>query len=456
MALAPLATEYANRAGGPQQSLNNMYVEKTPQGPRQFSVRGRPGLVPVATLGFGPVYWVEYAAGARYVHSGSAIFRNDTQIGTVASGGTRQVAKSESQLAFTSGGKGYVVEYLDSPTTVAMITDPDLPDVSGVVFGPQARFYFPNTGSGQFHYSAIGDATTIDGLGFANAEADPDPITRGALIGGSLLWFGPESIENHQGTTDTAEPTVRVKELTANVGCNSPYSISPLDNGRLFFVGNDEGGLGVYLTEGGHPQRLSTPSIDQALSSATADQIAETTGCSVVIEGHAWYVFNIPGLQSFAYDVSTKLWAEWSSYDLENFRIRTGNNGVFGDESGGLWSFSGSAYADGSDPLVRVCSAFLPVETRQRCNVLTLECATGVGTPTGQGTNPVVDHRYTDEVTGDFTEWLATDLGAEGDRSVRATWRQEGMMIAPGRYEEFRCSDPVPFACYGLSVNDRP
>lgn len=456
MPSAQLATEYANRSGGPRQSLCNMYVEKTTQGPRQFALRGRPGLVSVTTLGEGPVYWVEYAGGARYVQSGNAIFRNNGQIATVMSGGTRQVTKSESQLVFTSGNRAYVVEYLDTPSTVSTITDPSLPDVSGVIFGPQARFYFPNTGTGQFHYSAIGDATTIDDIGFANAEADPDPITRGAMCGGSLLWFGEETIENHQGTTDIAEPTVRVKELTANVGCYSPYSISALDNGRLFFVGNDEAGVGVYTTEGGHPQRISTATIDEALESATEGQIAEITGCSVVREGHSWYVISIPGQTSFAYDVSTKLWAEWASYDLETFRLRTGNNGVFGDGTGGLWTFSGTAYADGTDPLVRVCSAFLAVEQRQRCSVLTLECSTGVGTPTGQGSDPVVEHRYTDEVTGDWTDWMAADLGAEGDRMVRASWWQEGLMEPPGRYQEFRCSDPVPFVCNGLSVNERP
>ena len=453
MPLVPLATEYAARSDGPVQRLFNMYVEKTPQGPRPFMVRGRPGLVSVASLGPGPVHWIEYANGSRYIQSGPRIYRDDTQISTVPEGGTQQVAKSEAQLVFTSGGEAYVIQYDTAPDTVTQISDPDLPAVSGVIFGPQARFYFPNEGLGQFHYSAIGDATVIDGLAFANAEADPDPIIRGAMLGGNLMWCGPESIENHQGTTDIAEPTIRVRELTQTKGTQSPFSVVTLDNG-LFFVGDDEGGRGVFRTDGGIPPRISSPTIDAHLEAS--DDLGAVTAFALVKEGHSWYVVNIPGQGSFAYDIATQSWAEWGSYEEPLFRIRTGTNGVYGDTYGNLYTFSATTHADGADPLIRVCAAFLPVERRQRCNVVTLECATGVGTSEGQGASPVAEQRYTDEVTGDWTDWDATDLGALGDRALRAAWWQLGLMAPPGRYMEFRCSDPVPFICAGLSVNARP
>lgn len=456
LALASLSSEYAYRADGPRASLLNMFREDTPQGPRQFSLRGRPGLVLNASLGTGQVYWVEEAGGARYANVGNSIYRNGTLIGAVSAGGTRQVAKSESQLVFTAGGNAYVVQYDTTPSVLSQITDSDLPAVSGVFFAPNGRFNYPHLDeAGRYSFSAVGDATTIDGLDFATAESDPDTITRGCVLGDNVLFFGPRSIENHRPTSDPDAPLVRNQGLTQTIGCESPYAIVLMDN-ELFFPGLENGGRAIYRTGGGIPVRVSTPSIDAHLEAISSEQLAELTAFSVVAQGHSWYVVNVPGQGSFAIDRKTQGWAQWSSYERDVFRVRTGSNGVYGGDDGKLYTFSPSVYDDNGAPLIRVCAAFLPVTSRGRCNVLNLECSTGVGLSTGRGSEPVVEHRFTDEVTGDWTDWEAGELGVQGDRAVRVSWPQQGLMHPPGRYEEFRCSDPVAFVANGVTVNARP
>lgn len=454
MPLIPPSTEYAHRSEGPRSALTNMYAEESQQGPRSVTLRGRPGLVSVAELGEGPIWFVEYAGADRYVLSGRELYRNSTLIGTVSKGGTRQAAKSEAQFVFTSGGKAYVVDYLDTPGTVAQITDADLPSVSGVLFA-NGRFFYPTEGSGEYHWSAIADAKVIEGLSFATAEADPDAITRGMILGDSVLWFGSNSIESHRPTASPAAPLVRNSGLTQMKGCESPYSIALADN-SLFFIGRDEGGRSVYRTDGGIPLKVSTATIDARLEEAGTVDLAAATAFAYVAEGHTWYVVSVPNTGCFAYDIATKRWAEWETYDDATFRVRTGQAGVYGGQDGKLYQFDKDAFTDDGDPLVRLCSVHAPIDVAVRCNVLSLECATGVGLSTGHGSDPVVEMRYTDDVTGDYTDWEAGDLGVQGDRATRVSWWQLGLMHPPERHAEFRCSDPVPFVVYGVTVNQRP
>ena len=65
---------------------------------------------------------------------------------------------------------------------------------------------------------------------------------------------------------------------------------------------------------------VSTPAID-ALLSQCAD-ISLATAIEVPTEGRSFYVLNIPGVTTVAFDVREKTWAEWSSYGEDTFRIQ--------------------------------------------------------------------------------------------------------------------------------------
>jgi hypothetical protein len=453
VALIPPATEFNYRTGTPRQSLTNMYAEPTTQGPRSVSLRGRPGLLLSATRGLGPIRLIQpnRSGTGTYVVSGSAVYYNATLIGLVSYGEFVQGAASEAQTVITSGGRAYLL----TPTSVTLITDPDLPTVSGVVFCG-GRFVYPNKDSSQYHYSAVGDATSIDGLDYSNTEGSPDWITRAETLGDEIAFFGTETIEYHRTTTDPNTPFVRADGRTQPKGSISPASITLLDNG-LYFLGQEAGfGRAIYRTDGGVAAKISNPSIDYALALASEADIIDASAFGYVGEGHSWYVVNIPSVGSFAYDILTKTWAEWASYGLDTFRVTTGANGLYGDHTGKLYTFDPSAFDDNGDPLVRVCSALVPIEARVRCNVLSLECATGVSTVTGEGSSTVAEMRYTDEVTGDYSDWEACELGETGERQERVSWRQLGLMHPPGRLFEFRISEPVESVVYGASLNARP
>jgi hypothetical protein len=87
---------------------------------------------------------------------------------------------------------------------------------------------------------------------------------------------------------------------------------------------------------------------------------------------------------------------------------------------------------------------------------LALHCSKGVGLPSGYGSEPVVEMRYSDHEGGDFTNWMEEPLGEIGDRTkgAMALWVGLGSFQAPGRLCEFRCTDPVYFSCYQVAYNE--
>jgi hypothetical protein len=338
---------------------------------------------------------------------------------------------------------------------MTQITDVDLPEISGVAFS-NGRFIYPQMNSSTYYYSDINDAGSIDGLSFANAEANPDPIVRTDTLGDQVVFFGSNSLEFHSPTQDPAAPFQRAPGQTQDKGCLAPYSVQKCDN-SLFWLGQDQGsGRIIYRTSGGVPIRVSTHSIEAALQEAAVGDISEATAFTYIGDGHTFLVQNIPNVASFALDIATGKWATWASYDQATFKIRSGDGALYGDEDGNVYRFDTERKTDRDEPVVRVCSTFIPIESKGKCSILVLEGATGVSNLVAPGDDAKVEMRFTDDLTGDFSGWDSVSLGLHGDRNARAAWFQLGQMTSPGRLFEFRYSDPVLSVPYGVMMNVRP
>jgi hypothetical protein len=454
MSSHPLATEWASRLGVPAKTLTNLYFEPTPQGPREYSLRGRPGLYRPAVgtgmsaaLGSGPVYLIEQVGLVTYVLSGTDLYRNGIDIGNLAAGSYQQAARSASQFVIVSGNNAYLVD-----TVATQITDADLPDVSGVIF-LGGYWIFPETGTSRYYYSAVDDATSIDALSFASAEVSPDTILRIVDVAGQAWIFGEESIEYASLTGNADSPLRAVSSRSQSVGCLAAMSVVPADNG-VFFMGQDRGtGRGFFRTDGLEARRISTPSIDAVLDADTGANLILARSVIVYQDGHQFFLTNIPNVGSFAYDIASGRWAKWETYDADPFRIISGDGVYFGDEDGNIFRFASTTYDDDDDALVRTVSCFIPHEGNGRHNHLVLQCATGVGLASGQGSAPVVEMRWSDDLNGGWSAWQSASLGVMGDYDARAEWWQLGMAGRSGRLYEFRCSDPVNFVPFNVLLN---
>lgn len=193
-------------------------------------------------------------------------------------------------------------------------------------------------------------------------------------------------------------------------------------------------------------------------------------------------------------------WSQWSSWNRETFRCRTaavfhetntppgGNQSTFvgDDTTGEVWEMKVGAWTDGGpggftglesatsfggleatpitaleatilpsgDPLIRQASAFIKIEEgRPRMDALVLHCVTGVGNAIAPGNLPLVEMRWSDDLGRTWSRWRAAPLGAQGDYGARAHWQRLGLMRAPGRLIQVRCSEPVDVAFSHLELN---
>lgn len=448
--------------GQPDARLVNMFVEPTPGGPGQSARITRPALVSAFNPGTGPNRGLFRIPGTFGDHifagTAAAIYDISAAVNIGAIGGTDLVrsACSADQRVFVAGKKAYLWD----GTVFSRIGVGVLPDVLDVLYF-DGYFIYLVSGSGRFYYSQPDDAANIDGLNFENAEMLPDPLVGGVINGDLFILFGPASIEIWYATGDPNTPFQRAIGRSYVRGCAARDTIALADN-AAFWVGDDRN---VYRS-GYVPQRISSHAVENQLRACSS--ITSCTAWAAVFEGHPWYVLNIPGQSSWCYDVSTGdngEWSQWESYGRTPgvFRGRTavqvdGTIYLGDDTTNDIWALTRGAYADGTQPLRRIASAFAPVEAGSpRCNRVAITCAKGVGNTTGAGSAPVVEMRYSDDQGRSWSRWRMSSLGAIGKTTQRVYWQRLGKMRSPGREFEFRCTDPVLAAFVNIEINgDRP
>ena len=429
--------------------LVNFFVEKAVGSP---TIRlPRPGLSASYSVGAGPVRGIYQQAGVfdgdKFTVSGTGVYREASLIGAVAGSGVARFAASASQLVIVTGGVAYVYD----GSTFTTISDTDLPEVSDVAT-LAGRFIYTQLDSDRFYWSAVNDATTIDGLDFATAEGSPDATVCMAVLADELFFYGSASTEIWFPTGDLDAPYQRTQGRRYTRGCAAQSSVVQMDN-TLIFVGDDRV---VYRSESA-PRRISEHGIEESLRRCT--DLGSATAFLASFDGHPFYVLNIPGEGSYTYDVSTGTWAEWSSYGRTTFRAQCavidGGVAYLGDaDNGQVWVLSSEAYQDGDDPITGYVSAVAPVNSGVLFHYnMGLNCTRGVGNADQPA--PVVEMRYSDDGGRLWTNWISASLGGVGRYEVKAIWKRLGKVKAPGRVFEFRITDPVLKVVRNLVVNEQ-
>lgn len=447
----PLNIEYSHHAGGMRQRIVNMYAEKTPNGPEKFTLYPRQGLQVRETIGDGPIRsritWQDHSMTV----SGGSVFANEVNIGSIPGDDLCRRASSEDYLVVVSEGKAYNVTL----TSVTQITDVDLfTNVVDVLY-LSGRFVYFDGDSSQFQWSAVGDPTAIDGLDFATAdENESSQKCIGAMVlVDDMVIFMNGATEWWASVSDVDAPFQRSPGRRYNKGILSRPTTVFLDN-TIFFVGSDKQ---VYRASS-VPQRVSNFDIESLIEQVLDNQVDNITAFGATFAGHVFFVMFLPGVGTWALDVSSGKWDEWSSWGEDRFRIQVADGVFLGDyENGNIYKFAVDTYYDNTDPIEKIVSSYLPVAaSHYPIDTLYLKCPRGVGVISGQGSVPVVEMRFSDEEGSKFSNWQNAPLGGIGDTSdsAKAVWSFLGSARAPGRLFEFRCSDPVFFAPSAVLVNE--
>jgi hypothetical protein len=372
------------------------------------------------------------------------------------------MADNGTQLFIACNPDGFIYNY--NTDVFAQITDPDFEGAVNVGY-LDGYFVYNQPNSQIVWITSLLDGLSVDPLDFASAEGSPDGLVS-LIVDHRELWlFGTDSTEVWYDSGEADFPLTRIQGAFNEIGCVAPYSVAKLDNG-IFWLGADARGQGiVYRANGYTGQRVSTHAIEYAIQSygTISDAIAYT----YQQEGHAFYVLTFPSVgKTWVYDVAVNSWHERAGFALGDFvRHRSNCQAAFnnvphvGDyENGNVYILDLAIYAD-NGAVQKWLRSWRALPTGQNDlkrtthHSLQLDCETGIGLNSGQGSLPQIMLRFSDDGGHTWSNEKWVSVGALGTYSTRAIWRRLGMTTKlRDRVYEISGTDPVKTVIMGAEL----
>lgn len=387
-----------------------------------------------------------------------------TRLGTVADDTLPvSLATNGTQIGIVSGG----VFYLYSPSVItplvgfaplaigpATVTSPTLPfDGPASIHFLDGYFLIREARSRNFWFSALNDGLTWDALDF-QARSQSADLPLAALVNHREFWlFGGETTQVFFDSGDADNPFLPNPSAFIEQGILAPASVGVMDETVLWLGATARGGAVVWRTTGYHPNRVSTHALEFAFQgySRLDDAIAYT----YQEDGHPFYVLTFPTAgKTWAYDGATGLWHERGTftdgiYGEDRARCHVfafGQHLVGVRDSTTIYTQSLSLLDDAGTPIRRVRRApHLNSELQWLFyDQFQLDLQPGAGLVTGQGRDPLLMLRYSDDGGHTWSSEHTTTAGALGSYGTQAIWRQLGR--SRNRVFEVALSDPVDLA----------
>jgi hypothetical protein len=366
------------------------------------------------------------------------------------------------QVVIACNGPMYVYNSLTD--VFAQVTDPDFTGALTVSF-LDGYFVYIEPNSQKVWITALNDPLSVDPLEFASAEADPDNLVSSIVDHGQVWLFGTNSVEVWFNSGDTDFPLQRVSGAFNEVGCAATFSVAKLDNG-LFWLASDRRGKGmVYRANGYTGVRISTHAVEWQIQQYS--DISDAVAYTYQQDGHSFYVLVFPTADTtWVYDVATQAWHERAGWSNGRFTRHRGNcqtyfnnSNVVGDyQTGNIYAFSMTVYSDHDriQKWVRSWRALSQDQNnlkRTTHHSLQLDCETGTGLNTGQGSDPQVMLRWSDDGGHTWSNEHWQPMGKIGEYYRRVIWRRLGMTLKlRDRVYEVSGTDPIKVDIVGAEL----
>lgn len=449
----------------------NLFPEVVPEAGKTNGFLNRaPGLKLETTVGTGPIrgLWTHDTHGTdAYVVSGNEFYKiypdyTTELLGIVEGTGPVSIADNGTQIFIAANPNGYV--YNEVTGVFQAVTDNDFAGCVTVSY-IDGYFVFNQPNSQIIWVTAPLDGTSINPLAFAAAESTPDNVVA-VMTNNREVWvFGTATTEVWYDAGTIPFPLAPIQGAYNEVGCVATYSIAKLDNG-LFWLGADARGFGVvYRNKGYTAVRISTHAVEYAIQNY--GNISDAVAYTYQQEGHAFYVLTFPSANAtWVYDVATNAWHERAGFALGEFQrhrsscqMNFNQKTIVGDyENGNLYSFNLDVYEDNGQPQkwLRSWRALAPNTNdlkRTAHHTLQLDAQTGVGINNGQGDDPQVMLRWSDDGGHTWSNEYWAAMGRIGVYATRTFWRRLGMTVKlRDRIYEVSGTDPVKIAITGAEL----
>jgi hypothetical protein len=437
-----------------QKSIN-WYPVESEGGVSQFGMIGSPG-----TSLFGSATVVGETRGfIKYKDECYAVVGNTlqkigstgtaTNLGTVSGSGRVGIATGSDWIVISTGAGN--AGYMYDGTTFSQISDANFPGGDTVSFLDNF-FIFSSTDNDQFFVTDLTSTTGFGPTQIFTADQVATNIRKGDKTlnmvpdHGELFAFGEDGIDVWYNSGNVDFPFDRNDSAAIERGCKAKWSIVADDN-TLFFLGND---LIVYRMNGYTPARISEVGVETALSGYSDSNLKGAYAFIYTDHGHKFYQITIPNEETWVYDVATSLWHNKKRFDLSthhafDYMHCYGKHLILDSRGNGqVHEMSRSYYDDNGITLrsERRTQFVTNSDTRIRWKKLKVVMETGVGLPTGQGSDPILMLRTSDDRGRTFKNEKQIKFGEGGQYKKQVIKRHLGSSRV--RQFELAVSDPVP------------
>jgi len=458
------------------QELVNFYLEED-RSQNRFIAYGTPGYTLWNDLNGSVVRGCLEHKGLGYVVMDNRLLlvtdKNTVSVlGTLSTSiGSVSIAATNNQIGICDGTSFYL--YNISGTTFSTPGDGDIPSAPVTVISIDEYFIIPVPLTNRFQVSDLADGTAWNSLSFASANARADNINTMVQVNTLVLALCDSSCEVFYDSGGETIPFDRAVAGSYDFGCIANRSPVVIDNICYWLSSNNNGLVGVVVSNGGLPNNISNRAMLQELS--TYDSLSDAIGWSYQENGHTFYLLTFPSSQTvngqlvgdtWAYDLSTGTWGKWQSTltnaisppqqtrHVANCHMYLNGEHIIGDHiSGKLYVMSPDAYTEAGEEIRRKIrtSHFVATDLKMSMNNLVIETESGSGIDgIGQGSDPLLVLRHSKDRGRTWSSELSRKTGKLGEYDQRCTFNR----IGSGRSItlEISCSDPIKWVILGATA----
>lgn len=389
-------------------------------------------------------------------------------LGTITTDtGPVKFSRNPTQLILVDGSDfGYIITL--ATNTMAVIADSHFLGATHVVFC-DGYFIYNEPNTAFLRTSAINDGTSWDPLDVATAESKPDDLVGLAVNKGEIWAFGTDTVEVwYNAANAVGIPFSPRVGSEIDIGCGASGSIVEINNLIMWL---DNRGFIVQSQISPYVRNQSSGYDLKIVSNAALqDQIATYTttsdaiACTYIERGHIMYQITFPTAgKTWVYDQTSEIWfergtrrgvlSEITQHAVQYVTVVDGMNIVAGMASSKIYIMSREYFDDnGSYIICKWSTGIISDEDNLiTINRLKLRLGSGLATPTGDGSNPQITMRYSNDGGHTWSHHLARDIGDIGQYGLGVIWNMLG--TAREWQFEFTIVEPINFTIVEGSID---
>jgi hypothetical protein len=353
------------------------------------------------------------------------------------------------QVFVTSGDEGYIYD-LDTNVLSTSV-------LSNVTFGGflSSRFLGLDAATSTLKISDQLDGTAWDPTQIAQRTIGSDAWVS-MLVNNREIWlFGTRTSEVWYDSGSSPFPFAPVPGAYIQQGIAAPYSAARVANAVMWLGQNSAGGKVVYRSNGYSAERTSDHAMETAINSYA--RVTDARAWSYEMNGHAFYVLTFPDANAtWVFDTTTGMWHNRGYWDVKEGRYKAyramwhcyafGKHLVGDLLAGIIYEMRADVYTDVGGAAIRFMRRGPHIANEQLLithHLFQLDLEVGLGLSTGQGSDPQVMLRWSDNggQTWGNEHWRSG--GKIGKYGRRVMWRRLG--DSRDRIYEVAMTDPIPW-----------